>query len=119
MGSIQRIIWKTKEGQEIYKYWLSNSKGMKASIINYGAILVNLFVPDKEGNAEDIVLGYDHLEDYFTNGSFFEQTIGPECKPYRECILTLNGVKYQLAVNDGANNLHSDYEKDITREYMM
>ena len=50
---------------------------MKAGIINYGAILVNLFVPDKEGNTEDIVLGYDHLEDYFTNGSFFGATIGP------------------------------------------
>ena len=76
MGVSKELFGKTKEGQEIYKYWLSNSKGMKAGIINYGAILVNLFVPDKEGNTEDIVLGYDHLEDYFTNGSFFV----PQCR---------------------------------------
>ena len=75
MGVSKELFGKTKEGQEIYKYWLSNSKGMKAGIINYGAILVNLFVPDKEGNTEDIVLGYDHLEDYFTNGSFFGATV--------------------------------------------
>ena len=61
MGVSKELFGKTKEGQEIYKYWLSNSKGMKAGIINYGAILVNLFVPDKEGNTEDIV---------FENGGF-------------------------------------------------
>lgn len=43
---------------------------MKAGVINYGAILVNLFVPDGKGTAEDVVLGYDTLEPYFTNGSF-------------------------------------------------
>ena len=111
MGVSKELFGKTKEGQEIYKYWLSNSKGMKAGIINYGAILVNLFVPDKEGNTEDIVLGYDHLEDYFTNGSFFGATIGPNANRIGNASFTLNGVKYQLAVNDGANNLHSDYEK--------
>ena len=111
MGVSKELFGKTKEGQEIYKYWLSNSKGMKAGIINYGAILVNLFVPDKEGNTEDIVLGYDHLEDYFTNGSFFGATVGPNANRIGNASFTLNGVKYQLAVNDGANNLHSDYEK--------
>ena len=39
----------TKKGEEIYRYWLKNSKGMKAGVINYGAILVNLMVPDKNG----------------------------------------------------------------------
>ena len=48
MGVSKELFGKTKEGQEIYKYWLSNSKGMKAGIINYGAILVNLFRTKKE-----------------------------------------------------------------------
>ena len=45
----KEIFGKTKSGQEIYRYWLENEKGMRAGVINYGAILVNLFVPDKEG----------------------------------------------------------------------
>ena len=45
------------EGQEATLYTLENSKGMKAEVTNYGAILVNLFVPDAKGNVEDVVLG--------------------------------------------------------------
>ena len=111
MGITREQFGKTKDGQQIYKYWLSNKNGMKAGIINYGAILVNLFVPDHEGNLEDVVLGYDDLEDYFGNGSFFGSTVGPNANRIGNASFTLHGVKYQLAVNDGVNNLHSDYEK--------
>lgn len=111
MGVSKELFGKTKEGQDIYKYWIVNGKGMKAGIINYGAILVNLIVPDCNGNAEDIVLGYDTLEPYFENGSFFGATVGPNANRTGNASFILNGVKYQLAVNDGVNNLHSDFEK--------
>lgn len=111
MGVSKELFGKTKEGQEIYKYWLTNEKGMKAGIINYGAILVNLIVPDADGRAEDVVLGYDTLEPYFENGSFFGATVGPNANRTGNASFVLNGVKYQLAVNDGVNNLHSDFEK--------
>ena len=66
----KELFGKTVDGTEIYKYWIENKKGMKAAVINYGAILVNLLVPDSEGNVDDVVLGYGSLEDYFENGSF-------------------------------------------------
>ena len=67
----KELFGTTKSGEEIYRYWLENSAGMRAGVINYGAILVNLFVPDKEGNTADVVLGFDTLAPYFENGCFF------------------------------------------------
>lgn len=103
----KELFGKTKSGIEIYRYWLENSKGMKAGIINYGAILVNLLVPDRNGNIADVVLGYDTLEPYFENGSFFGATIGPNANRIGKAAFTLDGRSYQLDVNDGENNLHS------------
>ena len=62
MSVKKELFGKTREGVDIYRYWLENDRGMKAGIINYGAILVNLLVPDKDGNVEDVVLGYDTLD---------------------------------------------------------
>ncbi|MDE5910145.1 MAG: galactose mutarotase [Lachnospiraceae bacterium] len=103
----KELFGKTKSEKEIYRYWLENSKGMRAGIINYGAVLVNLFVPDKNGNIADVVLGFDTLEPYFDNGSFFGAVIGPNANRVGGAAFTLDGQRYQLDVNDGANNLHS------------
>lgn len=110
MSVKKEFFGKTRDGKEIYRYWLENSRGMKAGIINYGAILVNLLVPDKDGKAEDVVLGYDNLEQYFENGSFFGAVIGPNANRIGNASFTLEGQTYQLAVNDGKNNLHSHKE---------
>lgn len=106
----KELFGKTKSGEEIYRYWLENSRGMKAGIINYGAILVNLMVPDKDGKVEDVVLGYDTLEPYFENGCFFGAVIGPNANRIGGASFTLEGQTYQLAENDGKNNLHSHKE---------
>ena len=110
MSVKKELFGKTKDGEEIYRYWLENSKGMKAGIINYGGILVNLMVPDKDGKVEDVVLGYDTLEPYFENGSFFGAVVGPNANRIGGASFILDGQKYQLAANDGDNNLHSDKE---------
>ena len=51
-----------EDGTQIFLYSIENSKGMKAQVINYGAILVRLYVPDKNGKTEDVALGYDRLD---------------------------------------------------------
>lgn len=71
MGIRKELFGKTKLGEEVWRYWLENAKGMRAGIINYGAVLVNLFVPGKDGTAQDVVLGYDDLESYTVNGCFW------------------------------------------------
>lgn len=107
----KELFGTTKDGKEIYRYWLENSKGMKAGVINFGAILVNLFVPDEKGNVDDVVLGYDELEPYFVNGSFFGATVGPNANRIGGACFELDGKRYQLDNNDGGNNLHSHMEQ--------
>lgn len=95
------------EGQEATLYTLENSKGMKAEVTDFGAILVNLFVPDANGNVDDVVLGYDNVKGYIINPSFFGATIGPNANRIADAKFTIDGVEYQVDVNDGKNNLHS------------
>lgn len=104
----KELFGKTKDGKEITLYTMENSKGMKASVMNYGAILVKLIVPDKDGNAADVCLGYDTLEEYFENGCFFGATIGPNGNRIANAKFAIDGTEYALKVNDGPNNLHSD-----------
>lgn len=101
---------KSKDGQDIILYTLSSEKGIKASVTNYGAILVNLWVPDKNGQIDDIVLGFDKVEDYFSNPSFFGSTIGPSANRIAKAQFSLDGAEICLDANDGANNLHSHRE---------
>lgn len=109
--SIKKEIFGTmKDGREVYAYTLENTNGMRARVTNFGAILINLYVPDITGNVEDVVLGFDKLEDYYKNGSFFGATIGPSANRIGNAEFHLNGKTYKLDVNDGVNNLHSHIE---------
>lgn len=110
MGLEKTLFGTMKDGTEIYRYTLKNKRGMKAQAINYGAILVSLWAPDKEGNMQDVVLGYDRLEDYYANPCNFGATIGPNANRTANASFMLEGVKYHLSANEGANNLHSDFE---------
>lgn len=103
----------TKEGREVFLYTLENEQGMRAQITDYGAILVRLYVPDRDGNMQDVTLGYDQLEGYYTNGSFFGATIGPNANRIAGAAFAIDGETYHLDVNDGPNNLHSHFDLGI------
>jgi len=108
MSVTKKNFGKNENGQEVTLYTMKNKNGMVAEVTDYGAILVNLFVPDKAGNVDDIVLGFDKVDGYFGNGSFFGATIGPNANRIADACFSIDGVRYQLAVNDNQNNLHSD-----------
>ena len=55
---------KTEDGMAVDLFTLTNANGMKLKITNYGGIVTSIFVPDKDGNLGDVVLGYDNLEGY-------------------------------------------------------
>lgn len=101
----------TKEGQEAVLYILENRKGVKAAVTNYGANLVWLVAPDKNGETEDVVLGFDSVSGYEENPSFFGALIGPSANRICKASFTLNGKTYTLKKNNGENNLHSDEER--------
>ncbi len=89
---------------------LTNSKGMKAKVTEFGAILMELHVPDRNGKVEDIVMGYDKPEDYVNNGSFFGATVGQSANRINDAKFVIDGKEYPLAVNDGKNNLHTEFD---------
>lgn len=99
--------------REVFLYTLENSKGVKAVVSDFGALIVRICAPDQKGDLEDVCLGYDTLEEYFGNGCFFGAVIGPNANRIGNAQYTINGVTYQLDVNDGVNNLHSHKELGI------
>lgn len=107
---LKRSFGTTKDGKEVFLFSLENKNGVKAEVTNYGAILVNLFVPDKNGNIEDVVLGFDDVSGYEINPSYFGSVIAPSANRIGGATFELNGETYSLKKNNGENNLHSDDE---------
>lgn len=99
------------DGREVQLYTISNGKGVQAAVTNVGAVLVKLICPDREGRMADIVLGFDRGEAYLNNPSFFGAVIGPNANRIGGATFQLDGVTYQLDVNNGVNNLHSHKEQ--------
>lgn len=81
-------------------YTLSNSEGMKARISEYGAILVSLEVPDRDGRIEDVTLGYDTLDGWKSNTSYFGSTVGRYGNRIANGKFSLDGKEYKLATNN-------------------
>jgi aldose 1-epimerase len=96
----------TTDGKGVDIYTLTNANGLRARITNYGAILVSLEVPDRNGKLADITLGYDALDGYIKRGSFFGATVGRYANRIGGAGFVLNGIEYELAANNGENHIH-------------
>jgi aldose 1-epimerase len=97
---------KTQPGEPVDLYTLTNRTGMEVAIMNYGGTIVSLRVPDRDGNSDDVVLGFDKLEDYERGQSFFGATIGRYANRIAQGKFILGKKTYRLARNDGRNTLH-------------
>ena len=76
MSVSERKFGTLPTGEEVKIYHLENKKGAYAEVLQYGAILVKICVPDKNGDLKDVVLGYDDIRGYEINGFFFGAIIG-------------------------------------------
>lgn len=95
------------DGTAVEKYTLSNSNGLQASIITYGATLQSLLMPDKNGKVEDVVLGFDDVKGYQDNGTvYFGATIGRFGNRLAGGTFELDGKTYRVPLNDKTNALH-------------
>jgi len=94
------------DGREVLEYTLANKAGMSARIINYGATIVSLSVPDRDGNFKDVVLGYDSLQGYVNGSAYFGAIVGRYGNRIAGGRFQLDGEQFQLTVNDGVNHLH-------------
>ena len=102
----KRAFGKTGDGKQVDLYVLTNKNGVEADVTNFGAAVVSLKVPDRHGKTDDVVLGYDDLDGYLHDKSYFGATVGRYANRIAHGKFTLNGTTYTLAKNDGENHLH-------------
>ena len=106
-AGVQKMAFgKTSDGAAVDLYVLTNSKGMTAKVMTYGAILTELDVPDKNGKTADVVLGFDDLKGYLDGHPYFGSNVGRVANRIAKGKFTLDGKEYTLATNNGPNHLH-------------
>jgi aldose 1-epimerase len=97
---------KLPDGTVVDLYALTNAKGLLAKVTNYGTIITELHVPDRQGRLGDVVLGFDKFAPYLKEHPFFGATVGRVANRIAQGRFTLDGKTYSLAVNNGPNHLH-------------
>ena len=102
----KELYGKTPEGEEISVYTLTNRGGLRVKLIDFGALVTELHIPDRDGKFADVVLGFDKLEDYLANPAYFGCTTGRVANRIAGGKFTLDGKEYTLAVNDRPHHLH-------------
>jgi len=105
MSITPRPFGKTADGQDVTEFTLKNA-GITAKVINYGALLTELHVPDKSGKTADVVLGFDNVKQYETESPYFGCTTGRVANRIAKGKFTLDGKEYTLATNNAPNHLH-------------
>ena len=105
--SIQcRPFGEAPNGAKVTQYTMTNAAGASVSVIDYGAILTSIIVPDKNGNMADVALGFDSMAGYGISHGSMGDTVGRYGNRIGKGRFTLDGVTYQLALNNGKNHLH-------------
>ena len=96
------------DGKRVSLYTLKNKSGMEVTLTNFGARITELFVPDKNGNFADVVLGRDTLDKYvnYKGARFFGAAVGRVANRIANAKFQLNGKEYNLPKNNGENSLH-------------
>lgn len=107
MVRIEQHLWgMTPEGEAIVLYTLTNDKGAQVRLSNFGAAVVGVVVPDREGNLADVALGYKHPEGYFFDGAAAGKSVGRCANRIAFGRMTVEGEEYALEINNGGNHLH-------------
>lgn len=109
MGMQKEQFGTTKDGQKVTRYILENANGMRVGLIDLGAVITNIWVPDRKGNMEDVVHGYDSVQAYEVNVPSFGAPVGRCANRISGGSFSIGDREYELDHNDGANCLHSGY----------
>lgn len=92
--------------EDVQLYTMTNKNGMKVSVTNYGGIITELIVPDRDGNMSDVTLGFNSLEDYQKEHPFFGALIGRYGNRIAEGKFSIGDKEYTLPINNDPNSLH-------------
>lgn len=96
----------TVGGDSTDLYVLTNSNGMEVTITNYGGVIVSVMVPDKNGDMQDVVLGFDNIDDYVNIDNNFGATIGRYGNRIANGKIVIKNVEYDLPQNNYGHTLH-------------
>jgi aldose 1-epimerase len=105
-STAKKSFGKTPDGQPVDLYVLTNKTGAEVSITNYGGCVVSLKVPDRSGKLADVVLGYENVDGYVADKSYFGALVGRYGNRIGHAQFVLDGKTYPLAKNNGENTLH-------------
>lgn len=97
---------KTKTGVDVSEFILTNKQGITVSLINWGATIRSVQMPDRAGQVAEITLGFDDLKGYMDKNPFFGATIGRFANRIGNASFNIEGREYKLAHNDKKNHLH-------------
>ena len=93
-------------GKPVSLYTLFNKNGMSVDITNYGAKILRLMVPDKNGKFDDVVLAFDTLDEVIEKEIYFGAVCGRFANRIKDGKFSIDGVEYTLPINNGTNSLH-------------
>lgn len=96
----QDVFGQTDDGKDVLRFTFSNKNNVTVRVINYGCIITDILVPDKDGNVADISLGYDNFAGYKSNPNYFGAICGRFGSRIARGKFTLDGKEYTLALND-------------------
>lgn len=104
------ITWKTvartADGRSVLAATLDNGRGLRARVMNHGATLLELWVPDRSGRQADVVLGFDDARAYLGVQPYIGAVVGRYANRIAGAGFELGGKRHRLAANEGANHLH-------------
>lgn len=110
MSITKNAFGTTGTGEAVTAYTLTNAAGAALVLLDYGATIQSLRIPNAAGGLTDVVLGYDTLEEYEANDGYLGATIGRVGNRIGGGVFSLGGVIYTLAKNDGENHLHGGWK---------
>ena len=96
----------TREGQDVTRFTMTNSHGHSVSVMSWGATLLDVNVPDRNGNRANVNLTFDQLEPYLNGHPYFGSTVGRFCNRIAEGKFTIDGKPYQVTTNAGKHHIH-------------
>ncbi len=103
---ITKAPWGKVNGQDVVRYTLTNPKGLAMTVSNYGAIVTNFLVPDRNGKLADIVAGFDTVNEYVKSSPYMGTTVGRVANRIKNAQFKLEGKTYKLFANNGPHTLH-------------
>lgn len=106
MNIDKKPFGKTPDGKSVTMYTLTNDSGNTVELIDYGAIVVSINVPDRTGKRVNVTAGFPNLDGYLQRHPYFGATVGRFCNRIAKGKFTLDGKTYSLATNNGPNHLH-------------